>query len=76
VSAFENLLNSLQVLPLQKAGRARGIADWLIGINLTIAMTKKYGTSESLLTLGRVQTPTLALVVDREKRLTPTICGL
>jgi DNA topoisomerase-3 len=69
VSAFENLLDSSQVLPLQKAGRARGIADWLIGINLTIAMTKKYGTSESLLTLGRVQTPTLALVVDREKMI-------
>ncbi len=52
---------------LQMAGRARGIADWLIGTNLTVAMTKKFGDVGKLLSVGRVQTPTLALVVRREK---------
>lgn len=56
-------------MPLQDAGRARDIADWLIGINLTIAMTKKFGRNENLLTIGRVQTPTLALIVNREKAI-------
>ena len=54
---------------LQAAGRARDIADWLIGNNLTVAATKKYGGFEELLSVGRVQTPTLALVVEREKAI-------
>jgi DNA topoisomerase-3 len=54
---------------LQAAGRARDIADWLIGNNLTVAATKKFGGYEELLSVGRVQTPTLALVVDREKAI-------
>ncbi len=54
---------------LQMAGRARDIADWVIGTNLTVAFTKKFGGFENLLTLGRVQTPTLALVVQREKAI-------
>ena len=54
---------------LQAAGRARDIADWLIGNNLTVAATKKFGNYEELLSVGRVQTPTLALVVEREKAI-------
>jgi DNA topoisomerase-3 len=54
---------------LQAAGRARDIADWLIGNNLTVAATKKFGGYEELLSVGRVQTPTLALVVEREKAI-------
>lgn len=55
---------------LKKAGRARDIADWLVGNNLTVAATKKFGSFENLLSVGRVQTPTLAMVVEREKKIT------
>lgn len=54
---------------LQMAGRARDISDWLIGTNLTVAATKKYGSFDRMLTVGRVQTPTLNLVVQREKAI-------
>ena len=58
---------------LALAGRARDISDWLIGTNLTVADTKKFGagmgTQSVLLTLGRVQTPTLNLIVEREKAI-------
>jgi len=56
-------------LDLQLAGRARDIADWLIGTNLTVATTKKFGGYNNLLSVGRVQTPTLALIVNREKNI-------
>ncbi len=76
--AFQNLIapnqpispqNSGTPNDLQLAGRARDIADWLIGNNLTVATTKKFGNYEELLSVGRVQTPTLALVVKREKEI-------
>jgi DNA topoisomerase-3 len=70
VKAFSNLRDSSDVLPLQNAGRARGIADWLLGINLTIAMSKKFGSFGNVLTVGRVQTPTLAMIVERERLIT------
>ncbi|MEG0614205.1 MAG: DNA topoisomerase [Oscillospiraceae bacterium] len=69
LSAFSNLKSSDEMLPLQMAGRARDTADWLIGCNLTLAMTKKFAGSGQLLPIGRVQTPTLALVVNREKAI-------
>lgn len=53
---------------LELAGRARGIADWVIGSNLTVASTVKY-SNDGVLSVGRVQTPTLALVVNREKAI-------
>jgi DNA topoisomerase-3 len=65
--AFMNLKDSAEVLPLQQAGRARAVADWLIGINLTIAATVKFGGER--MNVGRVQTPTLALVVNREREI-------
>ncbi|MCL1832594.1 MAG: DNA topoisomerase [Oscillospiraceae bacterium] len=72
VKAFENLRDSSEVLALQSAGRSRGIADWLIGINLTIAMTEKFGGfgKQNVMTVGRVQTPTLAMIVERERIIT------
>ena len=57
---------------LQYAARARDISDWLVGINLTVAATKKYGNNavdNKLLTVGRVQTATLNMVVEREKAI-------
>ncbi len=67
--AFANLKDSSEMVPLQLAGRARNAADWLVGCNLTIAMTKKFGSKDNLLSVGRVQTPTLALVVKREDEI-------
>lgn len=76
--AFDNLKEpSEQLSPtekgnaynLQMAGRARDIADWLIGTNLTVAASKKFGSPEKMITIGRVQTPTLNLVVEREKAI-------
>lgn len=66
--AFNNLKDSNEVISIQRAGRARGIADWLCGINLTIAATKKLSSKE-LLSIGRVQTPVLNMVVEREKKI-------
>lgn len=66
--AFSHLKDSSEVIPLQMAGRARSIADWLVGCNLTIAVTKKL-SPDRVLSVGRVQTPTLALVVAREKAI-------
>lgn len=56
-------------LDLQKAGRARDISDWIIGTNLTVCATKKFGGFENMMSVGRVQTPTLNLVVEREKAI-------
>lgn len=76
--AFGNLIEAKQPVSaqnqgspydLQMAGRARDIADWLIGNNLTVAATKRFGGYKELLSVGRVQTPTLALVVEREKAI-------
>lgn len=76
--AFSNLIEPKQSISaqnpgspydLQMAGRARDIADWLIGNNLTVAATKRFGGYKELLSVGRVQTPTLALVVEREKAI-------
>ena len=65
---FAHLKESDEVINIQKAGRARSIADWICGINLTIATTKKLSAKE-MLSIGRVQTPVLAMVVEREKKI-------
>lgn len=78
IKAFKNLKEQQEQLSsqttgcaadLQLAGRARDIADWLVGNNLTVAATKKYGGFDNLISVGRVQTPTLAMVVNREKQI-------
>ena len=66
--AFSHLKDSSEVISIPQAGRARGIADWICGINLTIAATVKM-SSQEMLSVGRVQTPVLAMVVEREKKI-------
>ena len=68
--AFAHLKESSEVISIQQAGRARSIADWLCGINLTIAATGKYCANlKDMFRIGRVQTPVLAMVVEREKKI-------
>lgn len=51
---------------LYEAGLSRAIGDWLLGMNATRLYTVKYGQNRSILSIGRVQTPTLALIVNRQ----------
>ena len=69
--AFAHLREDAQMLPLADAARCRSEADWLVGINGTRAMTafNSRGGGFYLTTVGRVQTPTLAIVVEREERI-------
>ena len=68
--AFSHLKDSSEVISIQQAGRARSIADWLCGINLTIAATGKYSADpKNMFRIGRVQTPVLAMVVERDKKI-------
>ena len=67
--ALEGITDNAKYAPLRDAARARSQADWLIGMNATRAMTiagRESGRGE-VLSLGRVQTPTLALVVSRDR---------
>jgi DNA topoisomerase-3 len=54
---------------LYQAGSSRAIGDWLLGMNATRVYTLKYGQQGQVLSIGRVQTPTLALIVDRHKEI-------
>ncbi len=64
--AFAALRDDEAMRPLEAAARARSEADWLVGMNATRAATKKVGSARKVLSLGRVQTPTLALIVNRD----------
>jgi DNA topoisomerase-3 len=69
--AFEHLRDDVELRPLADAARCRSEADWLVGINGTRAMTA-FNSREGgfyLTTVGRVQTPTLTIVVEREERI-------
>ncbi len=66
---FKNLKNSKEFDNLYHAGFIRAIGDWLLGMNATRVYTLKSGNSNTLLTIGRVQTPTLALIVKRQKEI-------
>ena len=68
---FSKLKSDASMLPLADAARSRSEADWLVGINGTRAMTAFNSKSGGfhLTTVGRVQTPTLALMVEREERI-------
>ena len=55
--------------PLYLAGLSRAIGDWLLGMNATRLYTLKYGQNRQVLSIGRVQTPTLALIVNRQKEI-------
>ncbi len=70
-SGFKKLRSDEEMLPLADAARCRSEADWLIGINGTRAMTA-FNSKEGgfyLTTVGRVQTPTLSIVVEREEKI-------
>ncbi len=54
---------------LYAAGSARAIGDWLLGMNATRLYTLKYGRNRQVLSIGRVQTPTLAIIVNRQKEI-------
>ena len=64
-SAFDNLLNNSEFTGLVSSARCRSIADWVVGCNLTVAMTLANG-GKNVIPVGRVQTPTLAMVVKRD----------
>lgn len=66
---FSKLMDSKDFDTLYAAGSARAIGDWLLGMNATRAYTLKYGTGKNILSIGRVQTPTLALIVERQKAI-------
>ncbi len=63
---FNNLKDNKEYFPLYQSARARSEADWLVGINATRLFTVKYNR---MLTIGRVQTPTLSLIVARQKEI-------
>jgi DNA topoisomerase-3 len=62
---FKNLKDSKNYDKLYAAGSSRAIGDWLLGINATRLYTLKFGQNKQVLSIGRVQTPTLALIVNR-----------
>jgi DNA topoisomerase-3 len=64
--AFASLRPDREMWPLEAAARCRSEADWLVGINATRAATCTLGGGRTMFSLGRVQTPTLALVVERD----------
>lgn len=66
--ALNSIRNSQETLPLYHSGLARGRADWLIGMNLTRAYTI-LGNDRQVRSVGRVQTPTLALIVTRDREI-------
>lgn len=66
---FEKLVDATKYDNLYAAGSARAIGDWMLGINGTRLFTKKFGQGKSTLSIGRVQTPTLAMIVQRQKEI-------
>ena len=66
---FEKLMKSEDFDSLYEAGSARAIGDWLLGMNATRLYTLKYGQNKQVLSIGRVQTPTLALIVNRQQEI-------
>ena len=62
---FNSLKDNSEFQRLYEAGLARAIGDWLLGMNATRIYTLKYGGNRQVLSIGRVQTPTLALIVNR-----------
>lgn len=63
---FSKLKDAKDYNNLYAAGNARAVGDWLLGINATRLFTKKFGQQKQVLSIGRVQTPTLAMIVKRQ----------
>ena len=66
---FASLKDQADYQPLYLAGLSRAIGDWILGMNATRLYTLKYGQNRQVLSIGRVQTPTLALIVNRQKEI-------
>ena len=66
---FQQLKDQKEYQPLYLAGLSRAIGDWILGMNATRLYTLKYGQNRQVLSIGRVQTPTLALIVNRQKEI-------
>ncbi len=69
---FQNLKDQQEYEPLYLAGLSRAIGDWILGMNGTRLYTLKYrqqGVRNQVLSIGRVQTPTLAMIVNRQKEI-------
>ena len=68
-AGFDSLHDGGSMKPLEDAARSRGEADWIVGMNATRAYSVRFGTVGNVLSVGRVQTPTLRLLVDRETEI-------
>ena len=66
---FAKLLDAKDKQSLYEAGLCRAIGDWVLGMNATRLYTLKYGQNRQVLSIGRVQTPTLALIVKRQQEI-------
>lgn len=66
---FQSLKDQADYQSLYLAGLSRAIGDWVLGMNATRLYTLKYGQNRQVLSIGRVQTPTLALIVNRQKEI-------
>lgn len=66
---FASLKEQNAFQPLYEAGLSRAIGDWILGMNATRLYTLKYGQNRQVLSIGRVQTPTLALIVKRQQEI-------
>ena len=66
---FQTLKDQREYQSLYEAGLCRAIGDWTLGMNATRLYTLKYGINRQILSIGRVQTPTLALIVNRQHEI-------
>ncbi len=67
-NAFLHLEDSSSIQGMANAGKARNIADWIVGSNLTVFSTLNFGDKQ-IVSIGRVQTPTLNIIVNRENEI-------
>ncbi len=66
---FNALKDQSEYQSLYEAGLSRAIGDWTLGLNATRLYTMKYGQNRQILSIGRVQTPTLAMIVRRQQEI-------